>query len=1133
MLSGGTKMTGGICPIARSSAWGKLGASALIFASVLSSQLALGQTIIPAVRNFAWNPGMMSKGGIPLRTTVCATLSPSGGDDSAAIQAALDSCPANQVVMLNAGTFTLNTSFVLVHSSITLRGSGAGVTILNKTNGAKPRTSTVVSGTNGILTPVDPGTYSYDAQPVVIVGPSRWPGPDSSTSQNLTADGQQGATSVTIANASGFTAGQFVLLDEMSGASWQAVPAGFGCSDNLIATPCPPEVWQGDRVAWNMHFPEQQFQDDNGNSNLTGPYDTTPGVPPAAMSWFSRTDRPTSEIKEVASVSGNTITFTSPLSIGYRMSHSAQLTRYTPTGSQSGANSVQVTNAGVENLSMYGGADGELRFESAAYSWAKDVEVTQWIGEGVAINNSFRIELRDSYLHTGSWPMPGGAGYIVSLANNSSEVLIENNILIDACKEMVFRSSGAGSVVGYNYADDSWDADNPMWVEVGLNASHMAGPHHVLFEGNYSQNFDSDYTHGNASYLTVFRNWLSGKRRDFGDTVALGYGNIRTVGLAYGSWWDSFIGNVLGRSGQMSGWNYTDPSMNCDAFGSNCSGNVANWIDPDIWKLGYDPERWNMAPDTQTLSTVIRDGNYDFLTNSQRWHNTPAGFTIPNSMYLTSTPAFFGSNPWPWVNPTTGTINTLPAKARFDGGTPNQVTNPNQNSYSVAVSASPSSAGKVAGGGTFASGGSDTVTATANSGYAFTNWTENGTVVSTAASYTFTLTANRNLVANFTVNPVNYTVAVSATPSNGGTVGGGGTFASGSSDTVTATASSGYTFTNWTENGTVVSSAASYTFTLAGNRNLVANFNTVNYTIALSASPSAGGTVSGSGTFTAGTSHTVTAAANSGYTFTNWTENGTVVSSAASYTFALTGSLNLVANFTVNPPLPNLAVSYTVAVSASPTAGGTVTGTGTFASGSSQTVTATPNSGYTFANWTANGSLVSTSASYAFALNSNVTLLANFIPVPAPKSTSLGETTVFSGEDGENGNLLLVQDATLSQKATLKSLSFHVDVPGGSLRLGIYDATGPSGGPGALKAQTASFTPVVGWNTRSVTSPVSLPPGKYWLAYFPSSNSLQFSANFSTGSYMGASLRFGPMPAKFPAVSLEGTTHWSLYGTLQ
>ena len=90
----------------------------------------------------------------------------------------------------------------------------------------------------------------------------------------------------------------------------------------------------------------------------------------------------------------------------------------------------------------------------------------------------------------------------------------------------------------------------------------MAGPHHVLFEGNASQNADSDYTHGNAIGVTFFRNWLTGQRRSFTDQ-----GNLRAVGLAYGSWWDSFVGNVLGRSGQMSGWSYTDPAMSCDANG--------------------------------------------------------------------------------------------------------------------------------------------------------------------------------------------------------------------------------------------------------------------------------------------------------------------------------------------------------------------------------------------------------------------------------------------------------------------------------------------------------------------------------------------------------------------------------------
>jgi hypothetical protein len=32
------------------------------------------------------------------------------------------------------------------------------------------------------------------------------------------------------------------------------------------------------------------------------------------------------------------------------------------------------------------------------------------------------------------------------------------------------------------------------WIEIGLNASHMVGPHNVLFEGNYGFNAGSGYT---------------------------------------------------------------------------------------------------------------------------------------------------------------------------------------------------------------------------------------------------------------------------------------------------------------------------------------------------------------------------------------------------------------------------------------------------------------------------------------------------------------------------------------------------------------------------------------------------------------------------------------------------------------
>ena len=301
-----------------------------------------------------------------------------------------------------------------------------------------------------------------------------------------------------------------------------------------------------------------------------------------------------------------------------------------------------------------------------------------------------------------------------------------------------------------------------------------------------------------------------------------------------------------------------------------------------------------------------------------------------------------------------------------------QITGGGTQTYTINVSANPTNGGTVTGGGSYNQGQQCTVTATANAGYTFTNWTEGGNVVSTNANYNFTVTGNRTLVANFTAMPQNYNITVSANPPLGGTVTGGGNYQQGQSCTVSATANNGYTFTNWTEGGNVVSTNANYSFTVTGNRTLVANFTAIpqNYNISVSANPTNGGTVTGGGTYQQGQSCTVNATANAGYTFTNWTENGNVVSTNAHYTFTVTGNRTLVANFTQQ--------NYTISVSADPTLGGTVTGGGAFHYGDNCTVTATANNGYTFTNWTEGGNVVSTNASYSFTVNGNRTLVAHF-----------------------------------------------------------------------------------------------------------------------------------------------------------
>ena len=292
--------------------------------------------------------------------------------------------------------------------------------------------------------------------------------------------------------------------------------------------------------------------------------------------------------------------------------------------------------------------------------------------------------------------------------------------------------------------------------------------------------------------------------------------------------------------------------------------------------------------------------------------------------------------------------------------------------YTVNVSANPHEGGNVTGGGTYNQGQSCTVTASPSIGYTFVNWTENGNVVSSQANYTFTVNGNRNLVANFQAMPQNYTINVSANPALGGNVTGGGTYQEGQSCTVTASANTGYVFVNWTENGNVVSNQANYTFTVNGNRTLVAQFQQQTYTISVSANPALGGNVTGGGTYTQGQSCTVTATANAGYTFTNWTENGNVVSTNANYTFTVTGNRTLVANFAQQQ------FTITALVDPSQWAGG-VEGGGTYTYGQSCTLTATPTVPYIFVNWTKDGVQVSTNATYTFTVTESATYVAHFV----------------------------------------------------------------------------------------------------------------------------------------------------------
>jgi hypothetical protein len=142
----------------------------------------------------------------------------------------------------------------------------------------------------------------------------------------------------------------------------------------------------------------------------------------------------------------------------------------------------------------------------------------------------------------------------------------------------------------------------------------------------------------------------------------------------------------------------------------------------------------------------------------------------------------------------------------------------------------------------------------------------------------------------------------------------------------------------------------------------------------------------------------------------------------------------------------------------------------------------------------------------------------------------IGDTTVEVSTDNGNNGSLWAQQATLSQAAAVRSLSFYVDAAAGSLRLGVYSDN--AGSPGTLQASTDSTVAVAGWNTLSVTTPVQLNPGTYWLAYEYDNAGLTLRSVPGGAASMGRAFSYAAMPASFGATDNRWTGHWSFYATL-
>ena len=343
---------------------------------------------------------------------------------------------------------------------------------------------------------------------------------------------------------------------------------------------------------------------------------------------------------------------------------------------------------------------------------------------------------------------------------------------------------------------------------------------------------------------------------------------------------------------------------------------------------------------------------------------------------------------------------------------------------SIKVSANPAQAATVSGGGEYTFGQTCTVTASPNAGYTFTGWTENGNVVSSELSYTFTATADRELVATFlqaveigtasstnsylpTYNYYNYSFTEQIyTAQEIGTAGtinsiafyNGGTEKTRTLDLyVKATTKSTFSSkTDWVAMATS-DKVFSGSVTLAANTWTFINFTTPfeydgssNLVIAVD---------DNSGTYSSSPHMACSvfeAASQAIYIYsdgTNYTPSSPTTSQSSGY------DMLSVKNHILMGIEANTVSSYDITVSANPAEGGIVSGEGTYDTGTTATLTATANEGYTFSHWTRNGSIVSSNASYSFTVNAanSGAYIANF--------TLNSYTVTASAEPAEYGTV--------------------------------------------------------------------------------------------------------------------------------
>jgi Pectate lyase superfamily protein len=587
----------------------------LVIPAALHAQAWSG--MLDPARGIDWSTAGVV-GGIPNRTTICSSLTPSASLSQ--INSALAACPSGQVVLLAAGTYNISGT-INVPSNVTLRGAGTLKTILNAT------------GSGGSVVQIGNGGPNYN----------------SPASATILSGATTGSSSITVSSASGISTGTLLAVSEINDPTYVTIvsPAQGTC------TFCDGTSDGGVRARGQI----VQVTSVSGTTVKFTPalysnYGIAPGTGPALVYPFAPSvhDAGVELLQVYANNSGYGQTW----------------------GMTACANcwikGVFDNYTDGDHASIYWSYHVEIRdsYFSNAYlhgpgTYDSDIDIAFKTSASLLENNIFER------LHVGNFTRWGAAGNVMAynyeIGNfDASATSVQMSVFDDHGAHPQFNLY-EGNVGSEMTKDSFWGSSS----NTAIFRNHFRGTDTLASPLSTGRNVV------NWSSTTLANQQVDSEQLSWPHTTISSIGNVlgsadaikASGGTKFNSGAAPFTSTIVPPASRNYSGEYYAVSIGYDT-GADTNGGAVTSFAGGVW-VG------------RATGSFIQHGDFDIASNAVIWNGSMSQ-TLPSSFYRSSKPAWFGSVPWPPIGPdvtggnvdtTTlaGHVNEIPAERCYNNTT--------------------------------------------------------------------------------------------------------------------------------------------------------------------------------------------------------------------------------------------------------------------------------------------------------------------------------------------------------------------------------------------------------------------------------------------------------------------------------